>query len=188
MAKRTKLKIDTRGPLQRVIDGERGSIIDRDGVAEYQDNAPLVNDFTARHGQYERNLTKVVNRGGTPVARWQSAGLLSDSQNAAIDHCIRLWDAIGTSGGLVANLDRTVFGSPGEGNIREIEARDDLHRIKGYFPTKYWDTYENVVRFDEPAGFAGSRLTECKNDAVAAARTVVQFVADIISMKERLSY
>lgn len=178
MAKRTKLKIDTRGPLQKLVDAE----------AANDERQPLVNEFAAQHGDYDRNLRVVINRGGTPVARWKTAGLLSESQLAAIDHCIGLWDAIGTSGGLVANLDRTVFGSPGEGNIREIEARDDLHRIKGYFPTKYWDTYENVVRFDEPAGFAGSRLTECKNDAVAAARTVVQFVADIISMKERLSY
>jgi len=178
MAKRTKLKIDTRGPLQKLVDAEAAN-----------DHAqPLVNEFAARHGDYDRNLTKVVNRGGTPIARWQTAGLLSDSQNAAIAHCSALWDAISTSGGLVANLNRTVFGSPGDGNLREIEARDDLHRIKGYFPAKYWDTYENVVRFDEPAGYAGSRLTECKNDQVSAARTVVQFVADIISMKERLSY
>jgi hypothetical protein len=43
------------------------------------------------------------------------------------------------------------------------------------------------VRFDEPAGFAGSSLTDCKNDQVASARVVVQFVADIIAMKERLA-
>lgn len=188
MAKRPKLKIDTRGPLQRAVDSERGAVVDRDGVAEYQDTAPLVNDYAAQHGQYDRNLRVVINRGGTPVARWQTAGLLSVSQNAAIAHCIALWDAIGTSGGLVANLDRTVFGSPGEGSMREIEARDNLHRIKGYVPDKYYDVFENVCRFDEPAGYAGSRLTECQNDAVATARTVVQFVADVISMKERLSY
>lgn len=178
MGKRTKLKIDTRGPLQKLHDAE----IANDA------GAPAVNAFAARHGDYERNLRVVVNRGGTPIARWKTAKLLSDSQLAAIDHCIGLWDAIGTSGGLVANLDRTVFGSPGDGNVREIEALNDLHRIKGYVPDKYFSIYENVVRFDEPAGFAGSRLTECKNDQVSAARTVVQFVADIIAMKERLSY
>jgi len=178
MAKRTKLKIDTRGPLQKLADAQ---------VAN-DASQPLVNEYAAQHGDYDRNLRVVINRGGTPVARWRTARLLSDSQNAAIDHCIALWDAISTSGGLVANLDRTVFGSPGEGNMREIEARDDLHRIKGYFPAKYWNVWENVCRFDEPAGYAGSRLTECKNDATAAARIVVQFVADVISMKERLSY
>jgi len=47
--------------------------------------------------------------------------------------------------------------------------------------------FENVCRFDEAAAFAGSSLTDCRNDQVTAARTTVQFVADIIVMKERLT-
>lgn len=178
MGKRTKLKIDTRGPLQKLADAE----------AANDARPPTVNAFAEQHGDYQRNLRVVINRGGTPIARWQAAGLLSDSQNAAIAHCIRLWEAIGISGGLVANLDRTVFGCPGDGNLAEIEARTDLQRIKGYVPGKYFAIYENVVRFDEPAGVAGSKLTDSKNDQTAAARVVVQFVADIIAMKERLCY
>ena len=70
----------------------------------------------------------------------------------------------------------------------EIEARDDLKRMKGYFPPQHWDVFENVVRFDEPAGVAGSRLERAPSTRETAARLCVQFVADVITMKERLSY
>lgn len=193
--------------LQRLLDRERGPVVERMGVAIYaNDEAPQrPTEYAEAHGQYEplgnyseaRNIR--VNRGGTPIARWTSAGKLTDTQVAAINHCIRLWDAISTSGGLVANLDRTVFGSPGDGSWREIEARDSLKRIcgglnqegeyePGYVPGKYWSVFESVCRFDEPAGYAGSRLTEVKDEQVGAARLTVQFVADIVYQREHLSY
>lgn len=175
---RKATKLDRRGPLARVLDAERQA----DNIA------PLINEFAARQGDYERNLRSVVNRGGTPIARWNKAQMLSPSQNAAIDHCIGLWDAISSSGKLVANLDRTVFGCPGDGHPREIEARSDLLRLKNHVGHKYWDVFENVVRFDEPAGLAGSRLQAPAQKREYAACLVVQFVADIITMKERLSY
>jgi hypothetical protein len=99
-----------------------------------------------------------------------------------------LWRLIGASGPLVTNLDRTVHGCPGEGNIAEIEARGDLHRIRSGFPNPYWDLFENVCRFDEPAGIAGSRLAGDSRSAANAARLVVAMVADTIYLRERLSY
>jgi hypothetical protein len=183
-----KRKADARGPLQRVIEAERGPIIERDGVALHQDTSPLVSPFTRQHGDYEDYLKRTVNRGGTPIARWRKAGILSDSQQAAIEHCIRLWRLVTASGRLVANLDRTVFGSPGDGHSAEVEARDDLKRIKGYVGERYFSVFENVVRFDEPAGVAGSRLEQPSANRELAARFCVQFVADIITMKERLTY
>lgn len=178
MAK-AKRKLDKRGPLQRMYDREQAEANAR----------PTVNPFTEQHGDYDRNGRYVVNRGGTPVARWKAAGHLSDSQQAAIAHCIRLWEIVGApSIKLVANLDRTVFGSPGDGHPMEIEARSDLSRIKAYVPRDYFEVFENVVRFDEPAGRAGSRFANEAREAQTCARTVVQFVADIIAMKERLSY
>lgn len=155
---------------------------------------PLVNQYAARHGDYAPAAQTgemrhaMLNRGGTPLARWRSAGLITDHQNAAIDHCIRLWQLSDTSGRLVANLDRTVFGCPGDGNMAEIEARADLARIKGYIPRKYYDVFENCIRFDEPAGVAGSKLAEDDVTRRTMARTIVGFVADIIFERERLSY
>jgi len=157
-------------------------------------NDVLVNAFAASHGDYEPAAQTgpmrqaLVNHGGTPLARWKKAGLLSEPQQAAIDHCIRLWDLTSTSSGLVANLDRTVFGCSGDGNIAEIEARSDLHRIKTGFPLPYWSVFENVCRFDEPAGVAGSKLAEDDVTRRTMARTIVCMVADMIYMRERLSY
>lgn len=142
-------------------------------------------DMPLRDGGKIKTLQTLVNRGGTPVARWKAAGLLSDSQQAAITHCETLWERIGGKG-LVMDLARIPGAGQGNG-WAEQEALDDLKRIKGYFPAKYWSVFENVCRFDETAGFAGSSLTDCRNDQVASARVVVQFVADIIAMKERLT-
>lgn len=157
-------------------------------------NDPLdatVNQFAAKHGDYDRNGRHVVNRGGTAVDRWKRDGQLSDTQMAAILHMRRLWDLTESSTRLVANFDRTVFGCPGNGNDAEIEARSDLHRIIDIFRhplDEYYRVFENVCRFDEPAGKAGSRLSRNNRDSVTAARLIVCMVADTIYQRERLSY
>jgi hypothetical protein len=177
---RRKTKYDNRGPLQ----------IMRDQEIVAANARPTVNDHAMRHGDYERHNGRITNRGGTPIARWKTAGLLSDSQQAAIAHCIRLWDLAETTTRVVANLDRTIFGiaNDDEKAARVIDARDDLHRIKSGFPLPYWDIYENVCRFDEPAGLAGSRLCSDTSAAAGNARVVVCMVADMIAMRERLTY
>lgn len=178
MARRKGRGTKPVGPLQRLADR----------AANDKDRPVEVNQFAAKHGDYETNLRFIVNRGGTPLARWQKAGLISDTQQAAIQHCIRLWELTSASGRLVANLDRTVFGCPGDGNLAEIEARDDLHRIRTGFPAPYWSIFENVCRFDEPAGMAGSKLAEDDVTRRTMARAIVCMVADMIYMRERLSY
>jgi len=127
----------------------------------------------------------LINRGGTPVARWKAAKLLSDSQVAAIDHCETLWSRLGGKA-LVMDLARIPGAGQGNG-WAEQEALDDLKRIKGYVPAKYWSIFESVCRFDEPAGVAGSSLASNHRSSIDAARTVVGFVADIVAMKERLA-
>lgn len=182
-----KPKIDTRTEIERLAD------LARVRAANEIASEPLVPIHAQRHGAYEHDVEygsqrgRMVNRGGTPIARWKRAGLLSETQQAAIAHCVRLWDAVGSSKGMSANLDRIVFGSAGDG-MQQQEALDDLHRIKGYFPATYWDVFENVARFDEPAGTAGSRLERPAHARELAAQLCVCMVADIIYMRERLSY
>ncbi|QQN73942.1 hypothetical protein [Croceicoccus sp. YJ47] len=161
-------------------------------------NEPIVPKEAQAHGDYhtafvthaETNTKAhvVMNRGGCPVSRWKAAGRLSDTQVGAIDLCHHLWALAGLKTKMTANYGERI---PGCGNserfaINEIEARDDLHRIKGYVPAKYWDIYENVVRFDEPAGVAGSTLARNTRSGMDAAFVVVCFVADVIAMKEGL--
>lgn len=144
-----------------------------------------IEDVPLRDGGRVVTLKTLVNRGGTPVARWKAAQLLSASQVAAIDHCERLWSQL-TGKSLVMDIERVPGAGTGSG-WAEQEALDDLRRIKGYFPAKYWLVFENVCRFDEPAGFAGSGLTAVRAEQAASARTTVMFVADVIAMKERLT-
>ena len=183
-----------RKQRERRLREERGRIASQGrGRKTKQEAEPLVNPFAARHGDYGRDRragksSNMRNRGGTAVDRWEKAGLLSPTQLAAIAHMQRLWLIVEAGPRLVANLERTVFGCPGEGNLAEIEARQDVNRISGGFPPPYWNLFENVVRFDEPAGTVGSRLANVSRSGAEAARIVVCLVADTIYLRERLSY
>ncbi|PTQ59759.1 hypothetical protein C8J26_2611 [Sphingomonas aurantiaca] len=181
----TKIKREPKSPAQRVAEAvaAKAEAIGAPAVQVARGMHAIV-DVPLRDGGRVVTTQTLINRGGTPVARWKAAKLLSDSQVDAIDYCETLWSRLGGKG-LVMDLAR--IPGTGQGNgWAEQEALDDLKRIKGYVPVKYWSLFENVCRFDMAAGFAGSDLTECRNDQVSAARTTVQFVADIIAMKERL--
>lgn len=160
------------------------------------------NPFARQHGDYQSDFvthvdtaTKAqadVNRGGTPVARWTASGALNEAQQAVIAWCIELWRIAGTERRITANYGERI---PGEGcvelaNARQIRARDDLHRVKGYFPAPldaYWHVFENVCRWDMPAGVAGSHLSRSSRSADVRAHQVVCFVADIIGSRERIT-
>jgi hypothetical protein len=154
---------------------------------------PLVNAFAARHGDYARDgragkSPVMRNRGGSSVDRWEAKGLLSETQLAAIAHMQRLWRIAEAGQRLAMNWTQTIRGCSGDGNFAEIQARADIHRIRSGFPQAYWDVFENVVRFDEPAGIAGSRLANVSRSAVEAAKLVVCLIADTIYLRERLTY
>lgn len=183
----TKIRRVPKSPAQRMAEAvtAKGEAIGAPAIQVARGMHAIVDVPLRDAGRVVTEHT-LINRGGTPVARWKAAKLLSDSQVAAIDHCETLWARLGGKA-LVMDLSRIPGRGNGKGNgWSEQEALDDLKRIKGYFPAKWWCVFENVCRFDEAAGFAGSALTECRNDQVTAARTTVQFVADVIAMKERL--
>lgn len=140
------------------------------------------------HADYAQRVTAYINRGGTPVARWASEGRLTDGQQRGIAHTLYLWRLAGLKQRTTANYGERIPGAADSERrcTNEIEARDDLHRIKGYIPTPYWNVFENVVRFDEPAGVAGSKLGMGSRSAADRAHQIVCFVADLIVMQERL--
>lgn len=180
MARRSALKkLAKTGPLQSLIDREQLEAA----------TAPLVSRFAEQHGDYSRNLRFVVNNGSTTVGRWKTAKALSPSQEAAIVHCQNLWAKLGSQC-LVVDFEKVRGLGHGDG-YSQHEAFAQLGRIQGHFPgplQSYWNVFENVCRHDLPAGVAGSRLANNKRSSMDAARIVVCFVADIIAMKERLSY
>ena len=175
MGKATRKKTP---PVIQPLDGPTPEQIRKGGVER--------EDFI--HADLGQRVTAYVNRGGTPLARWLAEPpSLSPNQAAAIQHCLYLWRMAGTEKRVTANYGERIPGS-GSSEIKaanEIEARQDLHRIQGYVPAKYWSCFENVIRWDEPAGVAGSKLG-FTGRACDRAHTIVCFVADLIFEKERL--
>lgn len=166
-----------KGPIQAMMDRE---LVERN-------TAPLVNPFAEKQGDFEKNLRFVRNRGGTPIDRWKRDGNISESQEAGILHCQSLWARL-RHPQVVANLNGTGGGHVECWTVHQIEALNDIHEISSAFPHDYWNVFENVCRHDMPAGVAGSRLANTKRSAETAARLIVCMVADLISMRERLSY
>lgn len=132
-----------------------------------------------------------INRGGTPIARWKRESLLTDNQCVAIDHCINLWARSGYRQKLTAEYGERIggMGSAEYMSASAIDARKSLHKIIDYFPgplRTYFGVFENICRFDMPAGVAGGELSRSHRTADARAHQVVCFVADIIFEKEKL--
>ena len=133
--------------------------------------------------------SRIVNIGQSPVLRWHSIGRISETQLLAIQICYRLWDMVGLKQATTASYGERIPGNDVDDTYKAltvIEAKEDLERIENYVPLAYWSVFENVCRFDEPAGIAGSRLGFGDRSAQERAHTVVCLVADTIAMKERL--
>lgn len=161
-----------------------------------KEHEELVNPFAAQHGHHARESdddrekegksTLIRNRWVTTVERWKSLALLSETQVAGIDHCEGLWDRANTSAPLVADLLR-IPGMPGGNGWSQQEAIDELYKLKDRIPRDYWDVFENVCRFDEPGGTAGSRFANDDKRASHAALMCVRFVADMVAMRARVT-
>lgn len=132
-------------------------------------------------GERAQTLTTLMNRGGTAVDRWYRDRQLSDLQVKAIEHCQSLWERAGTVHGLVANPMR-VAGHSNTSGWSQQEALDDLASYRRRVPAKYWDVFERVCRWDEPAGTAGSSLATNSRASLVSARLCVALVADLIVM------
>lgn len=149
-------------------------------------------------GGYERGFVTHVETGTvttahisahSPVERWKRAGRLSDSQIAAIALCEALWAKCGISQKLCSTYgERLPIAFENEwAAVHKMDAQRRLDRIEGYIPPHMWSVWENVVRFDEPAGTAGASLGfEGSKGSQAAVLMLVMNVADIIAREERL--
>jgi hypothetical protein len=121
----------------------------------------------------------------TLVDRWFAEGGVGfeEPQKRAVDHVRMLWNAIGGQGRLVANWRTIGAGSSGPRQRfwEHAEAVAQLAEYEREIPRAYWQVFENVVRFDMPAGRAGSHLDRHAPGRIAAARAVVGFVASKIA-------
>ena len=150
------------------------------------------NDELASKGDVESVNGVDINHGGSPLQRWKANKQISASQELAIEHMLMLWELAGVKGAPVT----AAYGEriPGNGKpdpewltARILDAQDDLRRIEAQFHPTWWQVFENCIRYDEPAGRAGSRIMGWSTRAATnSALVTVCFVADHICMSERL--
>lgn len=129
----------------------------------------------------------LINRGGTAVERWIANDrneLFAEGQQRAIRYTQGLW---ARADGQLRATDHTrdIVDEHIDG-MSQQEALDELSRLKVRVPRRFWDVYENVCRFDEEAGVAGSRIASNSRSAVDAAKTTVAFTASLIAQWRRL--
>ena len=157
-----------------------------DGPTEAQlANGDYVREFVTNGDTSTKSMAH-INRGGSPVIRWHSTGKLDDRQLAIIHWVQRLWTLAGATQRLTAQYGERI---PSAASVelmaaRTLAATEDLDRIKGYIPARYFDVFENVCRWDMPAGVAGGELGFGPRSSIDRAHTIVCFVADVIGMKE----
>lgn len=171
------------------------------------DAGSLVNPFAAQHGDYQRGtvvdlsgelggkrmsmIPVLLNRGGTAIDRWlagddrkpTASRLFGEGERRAIRYCQNLWTR---SEGSLAAIDPSLDRVDQPLGWAQQEAIVELKRLAERIPRPFWDCYENVVRFDEEAGHAGSRLATNSRSAIDAAKTAVAFTASLIAMWRRL--
>lgn len=133
---------------------------------------PALIDSSQRAGSIRRVTTSTIER-------WKRTALLDERQMVAISHCQTLWGRIGGGRGLTVDFER-VAGLPGGQGYAQQEALSMIADYEKRIPRDYWQVFENVCRWDEPGGVAGSRWA---NDAARASQSAlicVRFVADLI--------
>lgn len=183
----TKLKRAEETTAQRNARIARGI-----GVPEIQierghlEEATIV-DLDGALGGKRMSIVKVMlNRGGTAIDRWianDKAGLFEEPQRNAIRYCQNLWTR---AAGGVSAIDPSADRVDGVLGWSQHEALTELALLRTRIPRTYWDVYENVCRWDEEAGVAGSKLAMNSRSAIDAAKTAVAFSASLIAMWRRL--
>jgi hypothetical protein len=137
---------------------------------------PLVTPEAARHGAYEDGFTEVdgsrasvkINRGGSTIQRWMNdPDAFDDGERAAIRYCQKLWAWLDYHGRGIVFVDNGIDG------MAEHEALAELATLKRKLPSRYWDVFENVCRFE---------MAATRRDT----KTIVAFVAGLIAMWRNL--
>lgn len=126
--------------------------------------------------------TAKAHRVSSVLDRWFDEGRhgFEAPARAAIEWCQVRWEARGVIGRQCANYSPTC-GSGGGQVVRDVELRDELDAMKALFPHKHWDVYENVCRWGQPAGVAGSEFANNDPQAIASARAIVGMIANMIA-------
>jgi len=144
-------------------------------------------DLSGELGGKRMSIVPVlINRGGTAVDRWihrDTTGQFGEKEERAIRYAQSLWARLD---GIMQAVDPAADIVDGPLGWSQQEALVEIKEIERRIPRPYWQCFENVCRFDEEAGVAGSELANNSRSAIDAARTCVAFTASLIADWRRL--
>lgn len=156
-----------------------------DGPTEAQlANGDYVRDFVTNGDTATKSMAH-INRASFIIDRW-----LEDERHfppgavQAVRACQFYWARL-KSPRLIAQYGERIPGAQSDG-IGETEALSELAWMAKGIPLAYWDTFENVARWNEPAGVAGSAWANNTPQQVQSAKVITGFVACLIA--ERKGY
>lgn len=156
---------------------------------------PIVPVEAQRHGDYQDEFvtdvdtnTKVQtkrNQVSSIVDKWfREGGVGFDGgAKAAVERCVALWELRPVIGHLCATYGPLMPSGGFSGHESHMDLRDELDEFKSWFHPGHWAVYENVVRWGQPAGLAGSSMADNAPQAIASAKAVVGMVASFIAMR-----
>jgi len=176
-----------REAVERVAKRAREAGIPEHRIAQGHLGETEIVDLSGELGGKRMSLVPVlINRGGSAVDRWlnrDQTGMFGEGEERAIRYTQNLWARI--DGGLQA-VDPAADVVDNVEGWSQQEALTEIKLLEGRIPRKYWQCYENVCRFDEEAGVAGSNLATNNRSAIDAAKTCVAYTAALIAQFRRL--
>jgi hypothetical protein len=156
--------------------------------------ADIVSIHAAQHGKYEDEFihhdetgTKTRtkrNKICSTLEKWIAEGGFGFDADAVsfIRGCQTKWEIIGNPR-VTANYGERIHGASGDGMSQHM-AKSDIARYKATLNApQYWQIFENVVRFNQPAGIAGSDMASNPATRIASAKAVVGMVATSLAGK-----
>lgn len=148
-------------------------------------NDNFIRDFVT-HVDTNTKAIAYKRRDVSIVDKWIRDGGIGFEEGACrvIADCRYFWAKIGEPR-VTSNYGEKTSPSTGS-NITSAEARDEIRHMSKGIPPAYWAVFENVVRFEEPAGVVGSRFYKTSGQAIASAKVITGFVASLIAT--RLGY
>lgn len=176
---RPRRKAKSQAQLQAEADQRKRNALIAVGVPAHQVEGDKVSGYETN----VRNIRKPVQ---SIVDRWFVEGGpgFEEDQAQAIMHCRTLWCAAGDVGRLVANLDRIGGGIAGrERGIDQAEALTQLALYRRQF--RWWDVFEDLVRFDVPATVAGEIFGVGNGARIERCKLTVAHIASAIAVQRK---
>jgi hypothetical protein len=167
----------------------------RERQNERDKKQPIVTAETYSHGKYVSEGATIINKNATPFTKWRALNSFTETQEAGIYYCLRLWEAMPPAARTTGSYGERIGGG---GNTfeadehvnRYLDAKDAIIRIESYFKGElkgYWQVFENAIRFDIPSGVAGNHLDYVGRSGNAKCLAAVQYVATTVAEYEGLA-